>query len=573
MSGRPAAALALLLAAAGATAIPLVAQEQAPDRLAAGHAAAAAGDLETAWARYREAYDPAADDVEVLAALAGAAAGLGDLERFRTLADSALASGRERPHALEYWGAAALQTGVPADSVARAYRAYAARHPTDATALGALARVLAGNGAGQAAIDLLESAERGGAGPSAAVALGDIQRAAGRPVAAIEAFLRAVVAGGGPGALALARLDAVLGDWPAGPAAARDAARAIHVARKESVGRKALQADLARLEVAARLAAGDWSGAAALAGDGALDLPQRASALRTVAEAARRAEDLAAARAALETLVALGAPPAMAEDRVRLAEIARALGDEATAREALAEAASSGSPAVAATARAEEVEVARATGDSSAVARAVAEARGSGVGAERIALPLGDLWLARGRPDSALAAYAAGASSAGGAETGPRAVEALGRVRLVQALTRAGTAPGVVRDVGRALVEAPGEPARTAARLTTLADSVGSRDSLGVGRALVRGLAGEWLGRSGDPAGASRALEAAARAAGAGGEAPPLLLAAARWAEEAGEVERARALWRELVLDHGSTPYGLEARRLLAHGSPDGSGG
>ncbi|MDX1662076.1 MAG: hypothetical protein R3326_09830, partial [Gemmatimonadota bacterium] len=89
-----------------------------------------------------------------------------------------------------------------------------------------------------------------------------------------------------------------------------------------------------------------------------------------------------------------------------------------------------------------------------------------------------------------------------------------------------------------------------------------ARDSSGVAAGILAGLAAEWDGRAGDPAGASRALERTARATPA--EAPALLLAAGRWAARAEESERARSLWREVALDHPATPYALEARRLLA---------
>ncbi|HJU86653.1 MAG TPA: hypothetical protein VJ788_04720, partial [Gemmatimonadota bacterium] len=90
--------------------------------------------------------------------------------------------------------------------------------------------------------------------------------------------------------------------------------------------------------------------------------------------------------------------------------------------------------------------------------------------------------------------------------------------------------------------------------------------TLDVARSLVLALAAEWRGHAGDPAGASEDLERAAEAAKSAGEIPALLLAAGRWAEAAGDNQRARRLWRSVVDDHANTPYALDARRRLAEG-------
>ena len=85
-------------------------------------------------------------------------------------------------------------------------------------------------------------------------------------------------------------------------------------------------------------------------------------------------------------------------------------------------------------------------------------------------------------------------------------------------------------------------------------------------RAPARIAAEAAAGRAGDAAGASEDLERAAKTVKSAGEIPALLLAAGRWAEAAGDTERARRLWRSVVDDHASTPYALDARRRLAEG-------
>ena len=178
-----------------------------------------------------------------------------------------------------------------------------------------------------------------------------------------------------------------------------------------------------------------------------------------------------------------------------------------------------------------------------------------------LAVPLGDLLLARSLPDSALSAYAAGIDEG---PVGPGELEALARVRLVQALAQSRSPPAIAAELGEALVRAPANSAAASARLVELAGALGDADTLDVARSLVLALAAEWRGRAGDPAGASGDLERAAQAAKSAGEIPALLLAAGRWADAAGDTERARRLWRSVVEDHPSTPYALDARRRLA---------
>jgi tetratricopeptide (TPR) repeat protein len=211
-----------------------------------------------------------------------------------------------------------------------------------------------------------------------------------------------------------------------------------------------------------------------------------------------------------------------------------------------------------------DLERARRAGDVDALERALDRAVADGLPTTRIAVLRGDLYLARGVPDSAVGAYA----SAVGAAPRPEAIEALGRVRLVQAVLQGGSGKGFLVALGTVLVSAPADPATAAARLDSLAGSAFVSDSAGIARALLAAAAAEWLGEAGDPAGASAALEEAARTAG--DEAAGLLLLAGRWAREAGEDDRARSLWREVVDRHPGTPHDLEARRLL---SEPGAGG
>jgi hypothetical protein len=210
-----------------------------------------------------------------------------------------------------------------------------------------------------------------------------------------------------------------------------------------------------------------------------------------------------------------------------------------------------------------QVGAARATGDPALLARALEAALAAGADPAIVAVPHGDLHLSRARPDSALSAYAAAVDEG---PVGPAELEALARVRLVQALGQSGSPATAAAELGEALVRAPADPAAASARLAGIAQALGDADTLDVARALVLALAAEWRGRAGDPAGASRDLELAAGAAKSAGEIPALLLSAGRWAEAAGDTERARRLWRSVVEDHASTPYALDARRRLAEG-------
>lgn len=211
-----------------------------------------------------------------------------------------------------------------------------------------------------------------------------------------------------------------------------------------------------------------------------------------------------------------------------------------------------------------DLERARRSGDVHAIGRAMERAVADGFPPTRIAVLRGDLYLARGVPDSAVGAYA---SAVGGAPR-PEAIQALSRIRLVQAVQRGQPDEEFLASLGAVLVSAPADPATAAARLDSMAGSPFASDTAGIARALLAGTAAEWLGEAGDPAGASAALEAAAR--DAGDEGAGLLLLAGRWAREAGEDDRARSLWRDVVDRHPGTPHDLEARRLL---SEPGAGG
>jgi tetratricopeptide (TPR) repeat protein len=502
--------------------------------------AARAPDARAAWERHRAAWDPDEDSMTVLSGLAGAAAELGELPRFHALLDSLVADGRAGPNALRYWGAVGLQLGGSPDTVAAVF-ASSLDADTSALALAALVEVLVAHEAVEPALGLLEKAPAAGV-PSGRVALvrGQVLARSGDPDGAVEAWLLAMGAGGDDAIAAAARigdLATAAGSAPAGTLERLDALRAS--------AEGDLAAAIAALRARLHAADGSWSEALEAAGDPSLPPEARGEALRGIARAAREAGSPEVARDALHTLVASGARVARAEDRLALGEIEDDLGGPSGIEHAA------------------EVEAARASGEPERLSRALERALAAGADPAIVAVPRGDLYLARSRADSALAAYAAGV---GGGPVGTAGLEALSRVRLVQALSRSGTEPAVTAELGELLVRAPADPAAASGRLAELADRLGEADSLDVARSLVRALAAEWLGRAGDPAGASRALEQAASEAKSPGEVPALLLAGGRWAEAAGDAEGARRLWRSVIEDHPNTPYALDARRRLAEG-------
>jgi len=520
---------------------------------------AAQESAEIEWDRLRAAWDPATDGMTSLAALAAAATAMEDLPRFHTFLDSLVRQDRAGPNALRYWGAVGLQLGVSPDSVAARFGA-SLDDGADAVRVGELVQVLQAYEAESAALALLDRAEAAGVSPGRlALVRGQLLARARDREGAVDAWLRAVAAGGSDALVATARIGDLMADGggvPEGTVARLRAAR--------EVAAPDLAEALARLIVGIHAAEGRWSEALVAAEDPALGPLARGEAVRGIAATARGAGRLEAAAEALRALVALGPPATRPEDRLALGEVEDALGNEAAAAESFEAARLAGVEGARGRELAASTEAARASGDPERIARVVEEAAAAGIDPARLALPRGDLLLARARPDSALAAYA------GGVEEGPVAgpgLEALARLRLAQALVRSGTAPGTVGEIGAALVAAPADPAAAWRRLEALAGRTGAADSLGIARSLLQGLAGEWRGRAGEPAPASAALERAAAEASPG-EAPALLLAAGRWAHAAGDLDRARRLWRAVVEEHGTTPYALDARRRLADAGP-----
>lgn len=562
----PASLLALGLLSAAA---PASAQTDRAAALEAGRTAAAAGEFEVAYDRFVEAWDPARDDPAVLAAMAGAASRIDALDDLRDRLAPVVAADADAKHAARFWAAAAIQTDVAADSVQATLVRRVEARPGDVAALTGYVRVWMGHGGSDLAEALLDRAGTAGA-PDAAVAalLGDVRAAGGEPLGALEAYARAVAAGGPETGDVLRRARALLEEWPGGPVPA-EAVDAIDGVASAAGGPAA--SALAALRVRAGIAAGAWEAAIGATADPALGPTERAATLRALAVAARDAGALGPAREAIEALRSLGPPYARPGDRELLADVASRQGDVVGAaaawRDAAAAAAAgpdSPDPDLTRPGPADPVTRARDAlerGDREALVAALEAATSSGVDPAALAVPRGDLWLARGRPDSAMAAWQRGIEAG---TSRPAGLAALGRARLLQALGREGAEADDLTEVGEALLAAPAEPTGAAERLQGLARRAAARDSAGVAAAILEGLAAEWEGRAGDPSGASRSLERAARDTPV--EAPALLLAAGRWADRADETERARALWREVALEHPSTPYALEARRLLARG-------
>jgi hypothetical protein len=185
-----------LLALIVAMSVPVAVRAQEPSRvdslMAAGRAATARGDHPEAWRLFRAAYDPAADDPRVLATLAGAAASLGDLARFRAVLDSIVGPGPGPRHALEYWAALSLDASVAPVAVRDELDEHLAARPTDIETLLAFVGVLRAHRRETIAGELLEGAiGRGVERASVAVALGDLRRDAGDAPSAIDAYLEA----------------------------------------------------------------------------------------------------------------------------------------------------------------------------------------------------------------------------------------------------------------------------------------------------------------------------------------------------------------------------------------------
>lgn len=527
--------------------------------LVAGSAVPVRGQ-EAEWNRLRSAWDPGEDSIAVLSGLAGTASDIGDLPRFHAFLDSVVGGDRAGANALRYWGAVGLQLGASPDSVARRFAA-SLDAGTDAVTVAELVGILEANESRGAALALLESAAAVGV-PRERLALvrGQLMARSGDRDAAVDAWLLALGAGGDDAIAAAARIGDMVADGEGIPAGTVE-----RLASHRAEARGEIAAAIAALQVRLHASAGRWDEAREAAADPALGPAARGAALRGVARTAREAGLLEAARDALLDLVALGPPAARPEDRLWLGEVEDDLGETSAAAESFEAARREGASGARARELAAQVEAARASGDPGRLARTLDQAVAAGAGPATLAVPRGDLLLARARADSALPAYAEGVGE------GPirwAGLEALSRVRLTQALGRSGTERQVIADLGDALVRAPSDPAAAAERLAELADRLGADDSLAVARSLVLALAAEWRGRAGDPAGASEALEGAALAARSAGEVPALLLDAGRWAEAAGDLDRARGLWRAVVEDHESTPYALEARRRLSEGGP-----
>jgi tetratricopeptide (TPR) repeat protein len=512
------------------------------------------------WDRFRSDWDTEKDSKAVLSGLAGAAAGIGDLPRFHAFLDSVVGGERPGPNALQYWGAVGLQLGVPPDSVARRFAA-SLNEGTDAVTVAALVQILEAFDADDAARGFLErAADAGVPGERLALVRGQLLSHSGDREAAVEAWLLAIAAGGDEGVAAAARVGDLVADGREIPAGTVE-----RLAALRAVADGGSAAAIAMLQVRVHAAAGSWSEALEAAADPALGTEARGEALRGVARTAREAGRLEAARGALETLVALGPPGARPEDRLLLGEVEDELGDAVAAAGNFEAARREGVSGAGARELAAGVAAARASGDPERVALALRQAVAAGADPASVAVPRGDLLLSRSRADSALTAYAEGVREG---PVGAAGLEALSRVRLAQALVRTGTARPVVAEIGDALVRAPSDPAVASVRFAELAGRLGDGDTLAVARSLVQALSAEWKGRAGDAAGASEALERAAREARSPTEIPALLLDAGRWAQAAGDPERARRLWRAVVEEHASTPYALDARRRLSEGGP-----
>jgi tetratricopeptide (TPR) repeat protein len=531
---------------------------QTLELLEAGRAAANRGDHAEAFAHFRAAYQPLEDHPMALAGMARAAAQLDDTKRFRAVLDSLVGNEEMGPNGLSYWAALSLEAGVEPIGVVDRFDVYLDRRVGEMGPFARLFRVLLGHRVHVAASALLDRALDRGVDPAAVAMLrGELELDRLNPAAALTAYLDAVGYGGATLVGAVAAIERLLETWSS------SLAPEVAVARLEAAKTDADEQAaglLGPLVVQAWIKAGDWVRAIAAADDPALGPTARGEQLRRVAVAALPVAPAAASRA-LDTLVDLGPPATRPADRLLSAEIARATGDHGRVAAELRAAARAGVPGANQGAWVAEVAAARVAGDFDAVERTLARARAEGIDAAALGVPFGDLWLSRQRPDSAIASYARAINED---DTTAEALEALERARLVQWLLRARVTDPFYSVLGRTMIEAPRQPAVASTRLDSLASSIGESDSLRIARSLLYGLAGEWRGRAGDATGASEMLAQAVGRSESSGEAPALLLAAGRWAAVADDTERAIALWREIVAQHATSPYALEARRLLA---------
>lgn len=492
-----------------------------------------------------------------LVGMSRAAAQLDDMERFRAVLDSLVGTEDVGPNGLSYWAALSLEAGVEPIKVVDRFDVYLDRRTGEMGPLARLFRVLLGQRVHGAAAALLNRALERDADPAAVAMLrGELELDRLDPAAALTAYLSAVSYGGATLVGAIAAIEELL---ERSPGLAPEVAVAKLEAAKMASDERA-KGLLVPLLVQAWMGAGDWDRAIAAAADRALRPSARGEQLRRVVVAALPVAPGAASNA-LDALLELGPSAARPGDRLLSAEVARATGDHERAAAELRAAARAGVPGANQGAWVAEVAAARVAGDFAAVERALERAHAEGIEAAALGVPLGDLWVSRQRPDSAIASYGRAITEE---EATPEALEALGRVRLVQWLLRAQVDASFYAVLGRTLIEAPRQPAVASTRLDSLASSIGEPDSLGIARSLLYGMAGEWRGRAGDATGASEMLTQAIERFGSSGEGPALLLAAGRWAAMANDPERAMALWREIVAEHANSPYALEARRLLA---------
>lgn len=508
-----------------------------------------------------DTYVPEADDPNVLAALAYAAASTGERARFIAVLDSVVRAGPGYPNALQYWGALSLQSNVPAGEVRDEFEEYLIARPEDRAALLTFFRVLEGNGEFAAAGQLLDGAEARGA-PAVLLFIprGQLLEVRGEPVGAIGAYLDGITVGGSTSAVASVYAERLLTGWPPDEDL-QPALDLIEQRRGEVQGQAA--ATIAHLAVLVNLVAEEWQAAIDLALDPALSPPEQAAELRAVAGYAAQS-DKKMAQQALQALLELGSPPATTADRILLARFARDSGDSEAAVETLRSATGEGIELARTEALVLEVEEARETGDIEALSEALREAVEGGVDRARIAISLGDMWLSRAKRDSALAAYVDGV---GKSEAGPMAIESLSRIRLIHSLARVGVPSAAYGAVGRALMISASAPPAAAASFDSLASALAGKADGETARALLRALSAESMGRGGDVSEAVEILDRALTNDPDSPERPVLLLAAGRWAAAAGEVERASQSWRELIEDHSDTPYALEARRLMSQGT------
>ncbi|HET6639478.1 MAG TPA: hypothetical protein VFH82_11950, partial [Gemmatimonadota bacterium] len=281
---------------------------------------------EAEWGGLRAAWDPAADDVRILAGLAGAAAEARDLPRFHAFLDSIVRADDAGPNALRYWGAVGLQLGASPDSVA-ARLAAAIDSDTDVATLAEFVGLLEANDAANPAVGLLDAAAAAGARVSrVALVRGQVLARSEDREGAVDAWLLAIGSGGDEAIAAAARIGDMASDGGGVPQGTME-----RIASLREVAEGEAAAAIAMLAVRVHAAEGRWDEARESAGDPALEVEARGEALRGIARQARDAGALEPAREALAALIALGPPAARPEDRLALGEVEDALGNPSAA--------------------------------------------------------------------------------------------------------------------------------------------------------------------------------------------------------------------------------------------------